>query len=150
MLCLGELQFDPILIDRTMEKEEDIVKSQKLISWANHLVFIYPNWWGAAPALLKGFVDRTFLAEFAFRYKKDGGYEKLLTGKSAHLIMTMDAPSWYYKIVCHNAWQKIMKKNILEFCGVKPVKNTTLGPIKQSDENKRRQWLQQIENLAKI
>ncbi|MBL7052763.1 MAG: NAD(P)H-dependent oxidoreductase [Candidatus Marinimicrobia bacterium] len=149
MLNLGELKFDPILTDRNMKKESDIVKAQALILWADHLVFVYPNWWGAAPALLKGFIDRTFLSDFAFEYTKKGGYRKLLTGKTAHLIMTMDAPPWYYKIVCGNAWQSIMKKNVLGFCGIKPVKITMFGSVKQSDNNIRKQWLEKVENLAK-
>lgn len=44
-----------------MELEEDLVKAQELIRWADHLVFVYPIWWGTMPAVLKGFFDRVFL-----------------------------------------------------------------------------------------
>jgi putative NADPH-quinone reductase len=33
--------------------------ARELILWAEHLVFVYPTWWGTMPALLKGFLDRT-------------------------------------------------------------------------------------------
>ncbi len=133
-----------------MEKEPDIVKAQKLILWAEHLVFVYPNWWGGAPALFKGFIDRAFSSGFAINYTKENGYQKLLTGKSAHLFMTMDAPALYYKFWCRNAWQSIMKKNVLEFCGIKPVKNTLFGSVKQADENQRKKWLEQVKKVAEL
>jgi putative NADPH-quinone reductase len=41
-----------------------------------------------------------------------------------------------------------MKKGILEFCGIKPVKITTLSPIKSSNESKREKWLKQIEKIG--
>jgi NAD(P)H dehydrogenase (quinone) len=41
-----------------------------------------------------------------------------------------------------------MKKNVLNFCGVKPVKITTLEPIKSSTESKRNKWLNKIELLG--
>ena len=28
------------------------VLTQPLVSWAEHLVFVFPNWWGAMPALM--------------------------------------------------------------------------------------------------
>ncbi len=63
-LKLGELTFDPVLwngYNKIQELEPDLVKAQELIHWSNHLVFVYPNWWGSMPALLKGFFDRVFL-----------------------------------------------------------------------------------------
>jgi len=37
-----------------------------------------------------------------------------------------------------------MKKGILQFCGVNPVKITSIGTVKHSKENKREKWLQKI------
>jgi len=42
-----------------------------------------------------------------------------------------------------------MKKTILEFCGIKPVKIITFGPVKSSDEKKRKYWLFLSEKLGK-
>ena len=49
-----------------------------------------------------------------------------------------------YNILIINA----MKKGILEFCGVKPVKVTTLGPVKTSSNDKRQKWLRKAEQLG--
>lgn len=44
--------------------------AQQAILDAQHVVFIFPTWWSSIPALLKGFVDRALLPEYAFRYRK--------------------------------------------------------------------------------
>jgi len=68
LLSLGQLDFDPILRDgyNTIQPlEPDLVAAQESIAWAEHLVFVYPIWWGSIPAILKGFFDRIFLPGFA-------------------------------------------------------------------------------------
>jgi NAD(P)H dehydrogenase (quinone) len=69
---LADLSFDPILHQGYKEIqtfEPDLQKAQQDILWAEHLVFVYPIWWGNLPALVKGFVDRVFLPGFAFKYR---------------------------------------------------------------------------------
>jgi putative NADPH-quinone reductase len=41
-----------------------------------------------------------------------------------------------------------MKKNILEFCGIKPVKITSVGSVKTSDLAQRQKWLKQVGTLG--
>jgi putative NADPH-quinone reductase len=36
------------------------------LQWADTLIFIYPTWWYALPAVLKGWLDRTMLPDVAF------------------------------------------------------------------------------------
>jgi putative NADPH-quinone reductase len=36
------------------------------LQWADTLIFVYPTWWYALPAMLKGWLDRTFLPDVAF------------------------------------------------------------------------------------
>ncbi|MCA6508350.1 MAG: NAD(P)H-dependent oxidoreductase [Pseudanabaena sp.] len=131
------------------ELEEDVLKSQDEIRWAEHLVFVYPNWWGTMPTLLKAFIDRVFTSGFAFKYQKDSvWWDQLLKGKSARLIVTMDTPSWYYRFVYGQPGHTAMKKNILEFCGIKPVKITSIGSVKTSDLAQRQKWLKQVGTLG--
>lgn len=153
LLNLCELNFDPTLhhsYNKRTELEPDLLSAQKFISDANHIVMVYPNWWGTYPALLKGFIDRTFLPKFAFKYREDSLlWDKLLAGKTARIIVTMDTPKWYYNLFFHKPGHNSMKKNILEFCGIKPVKITSFSPMKTSDEVKRKMWITKVEALGK-
>ena len=99
---------------------------------------------------MKGFIDRIFLPEFAFKYHKDSPFwDKLLKGKTARLIVTMDAPKWYYWFIYRSPGTNSMKRAILEFSGISPVKITSFSPVKSSDEPKRAKWLKQVELLGK-
>lgn len=149
---LSKIEFDPNLkfgYRKRTELEGDLIEAQKLILWADHLVFVYPTWWGAMPAILKGFIDRVFLPGFAFKYREHSSFvDKLLSGKSAHLIVTTDAPPWYNKLVYKNAEYNVMKRNILKFCGVAPVRVTEIGPIRGSSETLRAKWLAKVTQLG--
>lgn len=139
---LIDLKFDPILrsgYNRMQTLEPDLQEAQRLIKWANHLVFVFPIWWSAPPALLKGFIDRVFLPGFAFKYRENSSmWDKLLTGKSSRLIMTSDAPViWLYLVYFHPVLN-MMKKATLEFCGITPVSVTSFGSIKNTDDKKRK------------
>jgi NAD(P)H dehydrogenase (quinone) len=153
-LYLGNLKFDPILwkgYNKTQELEPDLVKAQELIKWSNHMVFVYPNWWGTMPALMKGFFDRVFLPGFAFKYRKTSAlWDKLLTGRTAHLMVTMDTPSWYYRWIFRMPGHNEMKRSILGFCGIKLVKITEFSPIKGSSQQKRDKWISIAKELGAI
>lgn len=60
----------------------------------------------------------------------------------------MDAPKWYYSLINRSPGHNSMKKGILEFCGIKPVKITAFGPIKSSNDSKRKKWISEIEKLG--
>jgi putative NADPH-quinone reductase len=52
---ITKLSFDPILqhgYAREQIVEPDIADAQDKIQWADYLVFVYPTWWAAPPALL--------------------------------------------------------------------------------------------------
>ena len=61
----------------------------------------------------------------------------------------MDQPSWYYKVIYNSPSVNQLKKTILEFCGVKPVKVTYVDNIKTSDVLKREKFLRKINLLGK-
>ncbi|MEO7675045.1 MAG: NAD(P)H-dependent oxidoreductase, partial [Pyrinomonadaceae bacterium] len=97
LIFLGDLYFDPVLhrgYKENHELEPDLLAAQESIKWADHLVWVYPIWWGTMPALLKGFLDRALLPGFAFKYRPNSRWwDKFLTGRSARMIVTMDAPT---------------------------------------------------------
>ena len=152
LVNLCELKFDPILhigYKTQTELEPDLLQVQQDITATEHLVFVYPNWWGTYPALLKGFFDRVFIPGFAFKYHTNNPFwDKLLIGKSARLIVTMDTPTWYYNLGFGKPGHNSMKNCILGFCGIKPVKITAFSPIRSSTENMREKWLNEIKKLG--
>lgn len=151
-ITVAELKFDPVLhfgYQKRMELEPDLLKAWEIILWADHLVWIHPVWWGGMPALMKGFIDRLFLPGFAYQYRENSvWWDKLLKGKSAHIISTLDQPGWYYWLFYGRPSINQLKKSTLEFCGVKPVKVTYIGVIRNSTETQRAKWLQEVKKLG--
>lgn len=153
-IVIRDLKFNPNLefgYRKRTELEPDLLKAQELILWADHIVWIYPVWWGSLPAILKGFIDRTFLPGFAFQKRVNSlWWDKLLKNKSARIISTLDQPAWYYWLIYKQPSNNSMKKLTLEYTGISPVKITSIGPIKLSKESFRKKWLNKIEKLGEL
>jgi len=150
---ISALNFNPNLefgYKRRMELEPDLVDSLEKIKLADHLVWIHPVWWGGFPAMMKGFIDRLFLPGITFKYRENAvWWDKLLVGKTARIVTTIDQPAWYYRLVYGSPSVNQLKKSILEFCGVKPVKVSYFGIVKTADLRKRNKWLEQAESLGR-
>lgn len=152
LLRLDTLDFDPVLrngYNQVQLLEPDLIDAQNDIAWAEHLTLVYPIWWGGIPALLKGFFDRVFLPGFAFKYRKGSPFpDKLLKGRTAHLLVTMDTPPWYYRWVYRMPGLHQIRKTTLQFCGIKPLKTLTFGPVLGSKPEQREAWLKQVQAVA--
>ncbi|AIL63687.1 NAD(P)H-dependent oxidoreductase [Pseudomonas alkylphenolica] len=150
---LGALKFDPVLhsgYQQVQPLEPDLLHAQSLIRWAEHLVFVFPIWWGGIPALLKGFLDRVLLPGFAFKYQSNSPFPtQLLKGRSADLLVSMDTPPWYYRWVYRMPGLEQMRRTTLGFCGIRPQKTLTFGPVISSSTTQREAWLQQVRKLAR-
>lgn len=150
---LGDLNFDPILHEgyqQIQPLEPDLLRAQADITWAEHLALVFPIWWGGIPALMKGFLDRVFLPGFAFKYREGKAFPaQLLKGRTAHLLVTMDTPPWYYKWVYRMPGLHQVRKTTLAFCGIKPTKTLTFGPILDSSPQQREAWLTQARDMAR-
>ena len=151
-IVISELDFNPNLkygYQKRTDLEPDLIEAWEKIKWADHLVWVHPVWWGGLPAMTKGFIDRLFLPGFVFQYKENSVMiEKLLKSKTAHIITTLDQPSWYYRMVFGRPSVNQLKKAVLEFCGVKPVKVTYIGIVRNSKEETRKNWLKKVEQLG--
>jgi len=149
---LGDLDFDPILHEgysKIQELEPDLVKLQEDIKWAHHIVIVYPTWWNSMPAIMKGLFDRMWLPRFAFKFTSPYWHKKLLKGRSARLIITMDSPWLIYRFIFGGCGEKIMKRSILKFAGISPVKVTHIDFMKISTEKRRHEWLDYVKKLGR-
>lgn len=151
---IRELDFDPNLkfgYRKRTELEPDLIKAQESLKWADHLVWIYPVWWGSVPAMMKGFLDRVLLPGFAFRKRENSlWWDKYFTDKTARIICTLDQPAWYYQWINGGPSHKAMKKLTMNYVGVKKVRITTIGPLRLSKELFRTKWLRKVEKLGQL
>ncbi|MBS3087789.1 NAD(P)H-dependent oxidoreductase [Candidatus Pacearchaeota archaeon] len=145
-IYLGDLKFDPILHEgykKIQTLEPDLLDAQKKILWADKITIFTPIWWTTPPALFKGFIERTLHPTFAFNNPSGNKYEKLLKGRNARIIATMDAPLLYYKFIVGDPLYKQMK-GTLSFCGISPIQKTYISSLKFKTNKQTNEILKQI------
>lgn len=153
LLSLRDLKFDPIL--RSGYKviqplEPDLLQAQAELKDVDHIVMITPIWWGGPTALLKGFLDRTFLPGFAFKYRPNSvWWDKFMTGKSGHVIVTSDAPAWYMRFLRGDSTVKLIRESTMNFVGINPVQVTRIGNVKHLRPEQYQTELQKIKLMAR-
>jgi NAD(P)H dehydrogenase (quinone) len=152
LFVLARMSFDPILREGYRDEQElepDLATARRALMASTHLVFVFPLWCGDMPAILKGFIERVLqpdlLAIHAAGYKADW---KVLKGKSARVIMTMGMPGWFYRWYFGAHALKLLRRNILQFTGVKPVRSTIHGMIEAVSDDTRQEWLRETEALG--
>jgi putative NADPH-quinone reductase/1,4-dihydroxy-2-naphthoate octaprenyltransferase len=152
-LDLRALSFSPHVtqpspLDQAIEP--DLQEAVAVLAWAQHMVFVFPTWWGAMPALLKGFLDRALMPGFAFAHRADGhGWEKLLQGRTAELLTTMDTPPLVYRWIYGAPGVRALARATLGFCGIRTVRTRLFGPILNSTPADRAAWLAQAGTLGR-
>ncbi|MCL1897521.1 MAG: NAD(P)H-dependent oxidoreductase [Micrococcales bacterium] len=149
---LSAEQFDPVLrhgFRERMAPDPVIQRSQELITWADHLVLIYPNWWSGIPALLSGWISRVFTPGVAFSYKAGIMPVKHLEGRAGTVILTSRSPAWTGGVIGSSVKRQI-KTRVLGYCGIKPVRLVTLGNIgtKKDTPERRAAFLEKVRRLA--
>lgn len=122
---------------------------QKKISEAEEIVLVHPMWWGAAPAILKNFIDQNFTAGFAFTYE-NGRPKGLLKGKIACVFMTAGAPAWMYNWIAFfpkQLWKHFLF-GILPFCGIRVRHLEIFGNMHKMSEKEKESILRKVGQIA--
>jgi putative NADPH-quinone reductase len=128
-----------------------VAAAQLQVAWADHLVIIYPLWLGSMPGMLKSFFEQLLRPGFAFAAARGKGMpRKLLQGRSARIIVTMGMPSLFYRWYFRAHSLKSLERNILAFCGIKPVRASLVGMVEGMSQAGREQWLAKVEQLGRL
>ena len=95
---LYRMGFNPILaahelapVDADHPADADVARAQDDIRAAEVLTVVYPIWWMAMSAMMKGYIDRVFARGFAYE-SREGVVHGLLSGKKAVMITLSGAP----------------------------------------------------------
>ena len=153
-VCVRDMAFTPNLQHGYRKRtnwEPDVAAFAEKLDACDHVVFVFPMWWGAEPALLKGLLDRVMLPGFTFAYHdNDAFWDRNMVGRSADVIITMDTPPVFLWLAYGNSIIRRWKGQVLGFCGFKPVRILALGQVKFGGTEKHAtKWRSRIEKLAR-
>jgi NAD(P)H dehydrogenase (quinone) len=107
----------------------DVVAARERVRPAEVVVFVYPLWFNAPPAMLKGFVERVF--GMGFGYASDaGGTKPLLTGKNLVSISTSGAPDlWVRQTGAMDHLRTGFDDHVGAVCGLAVLDHLHLGGV---------------------
>ncbi|TPL74230.1 NAD(P)H-dependent oxidoreductase [Mesorhizobium sp. B2-3-15] len=150
---LAALDF-PML--RTMQEFEhgalpdSLKEAAQAIVWAEHVVFVFPLWLGTMPAMLKAFLEQVMRPGTAFAYPDNGGgfTRTLLGGRSARVVVTMGMPSVLYRLWFLSHGVAGLRRSILHFVGIRPVRETLFGMVAGASDPTRAKWIGQMRKLG--
>lgn len=117
---LYRLGFDPRLPPEELPPapsgpRADIAAERALLSEVDGYLLVYPLWFNAPPAMLKGYVDRVLSGGFGFAPTAHGA-DPLLVGKILASVTTSGAPdSWLEKT---DALNMLLRGFDLHLCGM--------------------------------
>ena len=114
---------------------------------AEALIFVFPQWWFNLPAILKGFVDRTFGPGIAYDYD-DAGIKlvpKLEKLRYFWVFSTTGSPWWVVKFYMGDPVRRILKRGIAAFCAKRvDFRMTCLHNMDDTTQAKREQFLERV------
>lgn len=146
--------YNPVLTKAEMKGEvcEQTLQHQQLIKNATDIIFIFPVWWFRAPAIMEGFIDKTFVPKFAYRFKqvigKYGLPIPLLKAKNVLVFVTHGAPALPVKTLYVNVVKYRFLLGFLSFCfNIFRCKIIQLWSVPFIDDAKRKAYLLNISRI---
>lgn len=129
-------KFDPVMHSEDLRlwregktKCEKVISYQDKIAKADILVFPFPIWWGAMPAILKGFCEKVLLPGWAYKYGEQGELIGQLTGKKAVVITTMETSIDVFNNYFGDPVEGAFIKDTLQVCGFEVSKRFEIDHI---------------------
>lgn len=147
------LAFNPVLSRTDMDGAgakvpADIRQEQECITWADMLTFVYPVWWAGMPGMLKGYIDRVFCRDFAFRLH-DGAAQGLLGGRKVMIFNTTALPSSVYSSQgMHEAMALTTDTGIFGLCGMEVLHHAFFGSVDTVGDETRRSYLAEVVSIT--
>lgn len=151
---LYALGFDPVLAreelapDGANHPRGDVGREREYVAKADALVFIYPVWWFAMPAIMKGYIDRVFSEGFAFALE-GGHFRGLLGGKKVFIINTTGSPGEILdRMGYEDAMRLMIDMGIFGFCGMEVVRHRYFYAVPEADEAARLIMLEEVTKMG--
>lgn len=144
---LYRMDFDPCLKAHEMpgahgfEAAPDVVAERKMIDGAEVFVFVYPFWFNSLPAILKGYVDRVFSANFGYEILPSGALP-LLDGCRLISFTSSGAPEqWVQDTGALTTLMKHFDSHLAAMCGLEIADHIHFAGLSQ---NVTQEWVDRM------
>lgn len=149
---LYRLGFDPLLkeSERHGEPGADVQAELELLEAADVIVLVYPIWFGAPPAMLKGYVDRVFSAGRAAGQVQDGASSRLAGKQLVSLQLSGSMRAWLHEKGVLMSLRNLFERYLCEVFGLPESHSYHFDGITQDmDEKNAAYHLAQVDEAAR-
>lgn len=153
VIDLNKDNFNPVLEEKDLAlfskgetSDLQTQKYQKMLKDSDQLIIIFPIWWYDIPAILKGFIDKVMLKDFAYTEGKTGLTGLLTNIKKTTVISTSEYPTWYWKYV-NTGLKKIFIKSTLGGIGLRNIKWINSGNTSTGKDELRIKFLKKVREV---
>jgi NAD(P)H dehydrogenase (quinone) len=133
---LYAMKFDPLLRAEEIPQltpptpGPDVAAERAVLADVDVFAFVYPFWFNAPPAILKGYVDRVFGMGFGYAPVLGGGTEPLLEGRRLISFSFSGAPEqWVQQTGALRALMSIFDGHLAQMCGLELVDHIHTGGV---------------------
>ena len=98
---------------------EGVASERRLLRDVDVFAFVYPLWFNAPPAIVKGYIDRVLGLGFGYDLLHDGAREPLLTGRQLiHLTSSSSRNAWLHEQGAFNSCRNLFDDCLGRACGM--------------------------------
>lgn len=160
---LYESQFNPVMSQKELREfsrartKEGIhienldpmaVEMAQEINESDELILLFPIWWELMPAQMKGFIDKVVFPGLFYTNVSEFKMKAVSNNlKKVTVITTMNTPSLLYRIMYGSSINFALKYGTFRKLGVKTYRWMNLSSVKFKSQNKRQEYLKQIEKV---
>ena len=116
--------FDPVLSADERRSYNDhapddpkLVQHVENLKWADAVLFVYPTWWYGLPAMLKGWLDRVWATDVAFKLPPDGGRIVSLVPHITRIgVVTTCGATWWLSFLMGQPGRKTILRGMRALC----------------------------------
>lgn len=121
------LKADEIPTHDGARARPEVLAERDILSGVDSVIFVYPFWFNAPPAILKGYVDRVLGMGFGYDPRRGG---PLLGDKSLVSISTSGAPEhWVKDTGALQALMTLFDDHLSGVCGLRVLDHVHLGGV---------------------
>jgi putative NADPH-quinone reductase len=145
--------FDPVMsaLERLTHRDPGVPPGLERyaadLQWAEALVFVYPTWWSGQPAMLKGWMDRVWVAGVAWELPPDADMLRpLLTNVRRIVVVTTHGSSKLINALEGESGKRTLTRSLRLMCSKRTrTKWCAIYGLDTAGLEKRERFLARVE-----
>ena len=133
------------------DTKPEIAKHAANLRWCEALVFVYPTWWAGQPAMLKGWIDRVWVAGVAYELPEGANrIRPLLHNIRRLVVITSHGSSKFINSLEGEGGRRVINRSLRVLCSKKArTKWIALYSIDTTSAAKREAHLARVETAMR-